>query len=57
MDKIKENCKVYINSLHEYGVVKSRVIDLSGSKIELYRVRTDSGRYITSINKNLKVIK
>ena len=53
---LKTNDKVYVISRKENGVVQSPVIDQSQNKVILYRVRLDSGQYISSVIRNLKKI-
>lgn len=50
------NDKVYVISRKENGVVKSSVFDHSQNKVTMYRVRLESGKYITSVTSNLRKI-
>ena len=53
MGNLKQNDKVFVLSHNQNGVIQSQVIDQSGGKMELYRVRLESGLYITSLGRNL----
>lgn len=53
----KPNDKVNVISMKENGVIQSAVFDYSQNKITMYRVRLETGQYITSVISNLRLLK